>query len=55
MTEVVLRVGRRWLPRGWRDFGKQLAIWFGFLLAYQIARGVAYDFNNLLSVVKWKH
>lgn len=56
MTEVVLRVGRRWLPRGWRDFGKQLAIWFGFLLAYQIARGVAdrnptQAFENGLSVI----
>jgi membrane-associated phospholipid phosphatase len=28
-------------PRGWRDFGLQLGIWFGFLLLYQIARGVA--------------
>ena len=29
------------LPRGWGDFGRQLAIWFGFLAAYQVARGVA--------------
>ena len=29
------------MPRGWADFGRQLAIWFGFLAAYQIARGVA--------------
>jgi membrane-associated phospholipid phosphatase len=28
-------------PRGWRDFGVQLGIWFGFLLLYQVARGVA--------------
>ena len=28
-------------PRGWRDLGLQLGIWFGFLLLYQIARGVA--------------
>ena len=34
-------VGRRYLPRGWGDFGRQLAIWFGFLLVYQIARGLA--------------
>ena len=34
-------VGRRYLPRGWADFGRQLAIWFGFIFAYQIARGVA--------------
>ena len=32
---------RRLLPRGWRDLGWQLCIWFGFLLAYQVARGVA--------------
>ena len=31
----------RYLPRGWRDFGVQLAIWFGFLLAYQVVRGIA--------------
>ncbi len=29
------------LPRGWGDFGRQLVIWFGFLLAYQLARGIA--------------
>ena len=34
-------MGRRYLPRGWTDFGRQLAIWFGFILAYQVARGVA--------------
>jgi membrane-associated phospholipid phosphatase len=33
--------GRRYLPRGWGDFARQLAIWFGFLFAYQLARGVA--------------
>ena len=33
--------GRRVLPRGWADFGRQLAIWFGFLAAYQLARGLA--------------
>jgi membrane-associated phospholipid phosphatase len=34
---------RRWfvLPRGRRDFLRQLAIWFGFALAYQVARGLA--------------
>ena len=41
MTGVVIEVGRRHLPRGWRDFARQLAIWFGFLLAYQVARGIA--------------
>jgi membrane-associated phospholipid phosphatase len=29
------------LPRGWADFGRQVAIWFGFLAAYQVARGIA--------------
>jgi len=29
------------LPRGYADFGRQLVIWFGFLAAYQVARGVA--------------
>ena len=40
MTAVVT-AGRRYLPRGWRDFGLQIAIWVGFALAYQVARGVA--------------
>ncbi|MGI9659892.1 MAG: phosphatase PAP2 family protein [Gaiellaceae bacterium] len=34
----------RWariFPRGPRDFGLQLSIWLGFLLLYQVARGVA--------------
>ena len=26
----VLAAGRRYLPRGWSDLGRQLAIWFGF-------------------------
>jgi membrane-associated phospholipid phosphatase len=38
---VLVTAGRRVLPRGWGDFGRQLAIWFGFLAAYQIARGLA--------------
>ncbi len=29
------------LPRGRRDFVRQLVIWFGFIFAYQVARGVA--------------
>ena len=41
MTAAVAAVGRRYLPRGWSDLGRQLAIWFGFLLAYQVARGFA--------------
>ncbi len=34
----------RWariFPRGPRDFGLQVSIWLGFLLLYQVARGVA--------------
>jgi membrane-associated phospholipid phosphatase len=38
---TVAAIGRRYLPRGWGDLGLQVAIWFGFLLAYQVARGVA--------------
>lgn len=34
------RLGRA-MPNGYRDFLLQLGIWFGFLLAYQLARGVA--------------
>jgi PAP2 superfamily len=40
MTTVVA-FGRRFLPRGWRDFGLQLGIWFGFVIVYQLARGLA--------------
>ncbi len=29
------------LPRGYGDFARQLAIWFGFFFAYQLARGFA--------------
>jgi hypothetical protein len=29
------------LPRGWSDLGRQLLIWFGFAILYQLARGVA--------------
>ncbi len=38
---AVAAAGRRYLPRGWSDLGRQMAIWFGFLVLYQIARGVA--------------
>ena len=40
MTAVVATIGRR-LPRGWKEFGRQLLIWFGFLAVYQIARGLS--------------
>jgi membrane-associated phospholipid phosphatase len=38
---AIAAVGRRFLPRGWTDLGRQLLIWFGFLGAYQLARGIA--------------
>ncbi|MEI8105609.1 MAG: phosphatase PAP2 family protein [Actinomycetes bacterium] len=37
----VVAAGRRYLPHGWADLGRQFAIWFGFLAFYQLARGVA--------------
>jgi hypothetical protein len=33
-------IGRR-LPRGWGHFAFQFAIWIGFYVAYQVARGAA--------------
>ncbi|MFL5931933.1 MAG: phosphatase PAP2 family protein [Gaiellaceae bacterium] len=47
---------RRFLPRGWTDLFVQLGIWFGFLAAYQVARGMAdrkpaEAFDNGLKVV----
>jgi hypothetical protein len=38
---AVVAAGRRHLPRGWGDLGRQLAIWFGFAVLYQLARGFA--------------
>ena len=54
---VLAVAGRRYLPRGWSDLGRQLLIWFGFLLAYQLARGVAdrdptRAFSNGLAVIR---
>jgi membrane-associated phospholipid phosphatase len=40
-VSVLVAAGNRYLPRGWGDLARQLAIWFGFLAAYQVARGVA--------------
>jgi membrane-associated phospholipid phosphatase len=58
MTAAVAAVGRR-LPRGWAHLGLQLAIWFGFLGAYQLARGwadrdPARAFANGLHVIAWE-
>jgi hypothetical protein len=41
MTAAVAAAGRRYLPRGYLDFLRQLLIWFGFLFAYQLVRGFA--------------
>jgi membrane-associated phospholipid phosphatase len=41
VTTAVVAAGRRFLPRGWADFARQLVIWFGFFFVYQLARGVA--------------
>jgi membrane-associated phospholipid phosphatase len=38
---AAIAAGRRILPRGYADLGRQLLIWFGFLAAYQVARGIA--------------
>jgi hypothetical protein len=38
--ERVAALGRRVLPRGWRDFGLQLVIWFGFYFSYLGVRHV---------------
>jgi membrane-associated phospholipid phosphatase len=64
LTTAVAAAGRRYLPRGWADFARQVSIWFGFIFAYQIARGVAdrdpaKAFANSLRVVsfeqRWTH
>ena len=36
--ERVVALGRKVLPRGWRDFGLQLSIWFGFYFTYLAVR-----------------
>ncbi len=58
MTAVAV-VGRRYLPRGWRDLWLQVGIWFGFLAAYQVARGFAdrdpaRALGNGLRVIAWE-
>jgi PAP2 superfamily protein len=56
MTASVATAPRRLLPRGWLDLLWQLSLWFGFLLAYQITRGIAdrhpsKAFENALTVI----
>src|SRR5437879_10753935 len=36
--ERVVALGQKVLPRGWRDFGVQLVIWFGFYFSYLAVR-----------------
>jgi len=36
--ERVVALGQKVLPRGWRDFGLQLSIWFGFYFTYLVVR-----------------
>src|ERR671930_24225 len=40
-VSAVVAAGRRHLPRGYLDLLRQDAIWFGFVFAYQFARGIA--------------
>jgi len=49
----------RLLPRGWLHLLRQVLIWFGFVLAYQVARGVAdrspaKAFENARSVIDFE-
>jgi hypothetical protein len=58
-VSAVAAAGQRYLPRGWRDLGLQLGIWFGFLAAYQVVRGMAdrspaEAFANGLKVVSFE-
>jgi hypothetical protein len=39
-TQGFRQPGGRVLPRGWADLGRQVAIWLGFGLLYQLVRGV---------------
>ena len=40
-VSTMVAVGRRHLPRGWSDLGRQFLIWFGFAILYQLVRGLA--------------
>jgi len=40
-SAAVLAGGGRLLPRGFGDLARQVAIWLGFFLVYQVARGIA--------------
>src|SRR5437762_566247 len=56
---AAIAAGRRYLPRGYAELARQVLIWLGFLLAYQIARGVAdrdptQAFANGWKVIDWE-
>ncbi|MDQ3822402.1 MAG: phosphatase PAP2 family protein [Actinomycetota bacterium] len=56
---TVAAAGRRVLPRGWGDFAFQISLWAGFLLAYQLARGLAdrnpgKAFTNGLNIIDFE-
>jgi hypothetical protein len=58
MTSVAA-AERRVLPRGWFDLFRQIVIWFGFVLAYQVVRGIAdrspsVAFENARSVIDFE-
>src|SRR5439155_2467420 len=36
----VVAAGRRLLPRGYTDFGRQVVIWVGFYVSYLAVRGI---------------
>jgi membrane-associated phospholipid phosphatase len=40
-VSTVAAAGRRILPRGWTDFGFQVALWLGFYFSYQAVRSIA--------------
>jgi len=47
MIGGIATIGRRFLPGGWLDLMRQLAIWFGFLVVYELIRGLAGDDRSL--------
>ena len=59
VTTTAAAADRRLLPRGWGDLAFQVSLWLGFVLAYQVARGVAdrnpaRAFQNGLKVIDFE-
>jgi len=55
----VVALGRRVLPRGWRDFAFQVALWVGFSFTYLVVRSLAdrnpaEAFGNGLKVIDFE-